>query len=303
MNDEKFVGFEELDNLENIDNTQTIGNQTVDSTQNNNIELPPTPLNQINVHINDQNTPIVLLFGAQESGKTMTLVRLSNYLRTLGYIIETDDNFCTSAWEYPVNCSKLNEMIGTNQRLKGTDHNDFLFIKISDNKGNPVCQILEAAGEDYFPKSKSDPRSPFPSYMQSVFNTSNKKVWLFITEPNWKVESGVKQNYVERIRFCRNQSVGRNDKFIILYNKIDKTSFISNGRINSGAAETNCGNEYPGIFNIFTEGGILVKTKKYKFVPFSTGSYDEYGAYTRSKDEFPKNLWKAIQESIKPIIW
>ena len=44
MEDEQFVGFEDLDNLENIDNTQTIGNQTVDSTQTNHIELPPTPL-------------------------------------------------------------------------------------------------------------------------------------------------------------------------------------------------------------------------------------------------------------------
>ena len=53
----------------------------------------------------------------------------------------------------------------------------------------------------------------------------------------------------------------------------------------------------------YAENGILFgKTKKYKFVPFSTGSYDEYGGYTRSRDEFPSGLWKSIQESIKPTL-
>ncbi len=303
MDDEKFEGFDDLGNVgRDIEGVVAIDTPDIDTTPDIDINRPPTPRDQITVHINDQKTPIVLLFGAQQSGKTMTLVRLSNYLRPLGYEIEIDTNFCTSTWEYNVNSNNFNEMLSTPKPLKGTNYNDFLFIKISDSKGNPVCQILEAAGEDYFSKQGSAKRS-FPNYMQSVFSTPNKKVWLFITEPNWDVEFGVKQNYVERIRFCYNQSTDKKDKFIILYNKIDKTSLISGGKINTKTAEKNCGDEYRGIFNIFTEGGILGKTKKYKFVPFSTGSYDEYGGYTRSRDEFPKELWKAIQESIKPTIW
>lgn len=298
MDDDKFVGFEDIDN---IDNTPIIDKPIVDSTQDINTEQPPTPRDQITVHINDQKTPIVLLFGAQQSGKTMTLVRLSNYLRPLGYKIEIEHNF-SSAWEYKVNSNNFNQMLSTPKPLKGTNYNDFLFIKISDEKGNPICQILEAAGEDYFSK-QSSPTRTFPNYMQSVFNTPNKKVWIFITEPNWEVDYGVKQNYVDRIRFCRDQSVGKNDKFIVLYNKIDKTRFINSGRVNTTAAEKQCNDEYRGIFNIFTDKGIWGNSKKYKFVPFSTGSYDEYGGYTRSRDEFPKNLWKAIQELIKPSLW
>lgn len=305
MNDEQFEGFEDLDNVkieDNIDNTPITDNSIEDLSQDNNIDQPPTPRNQIHVHINDQKTPIVLLFGAQQSGKTMTLVRLSNYLRPLGYKIEIEKNFCTTAWEYKVNSDNFNQMLSTPKPLKGTNYNDFLFIRISDKFGNPICYILEAAGEDYFSK-QSDPRRSFPNYMQSVFNTPNRKIWLFITEPNWEVDHGVKQNYVDRIRFCKDQSTGKKDKFIILYNKIDKTSLISGGKINTKVAETQCGNEYSGIFDIFTEDVILFgKTKKYKFVPFSTGSYDEYGGYTRSRDEFPSGLWKSIQESIKPTL-
>ena len=44
--------------------------------------------NEISITIADQNTPIVVLFGPPSCGKTMTLVRLTRYLRTIGFNVE-----------------------------------------------------------------------------------------------------------------------------------------------------------------------------------------------------------------------
>ena len=41
--------------------------------------------NEISITIADQKTPIVVLFGPPSCGKTMTLVRLTRYLRTIGF--------------------------------------------------------------------------------------------------------------------------------------------------------------------------------------------------------------------------
>ena len=76
-----------------------------------------------------------------------------------------------------------------------------------------------------------------------------------------------------------------------------------NGKINAKAAEKKCNDEYKGIFGIFTDEGIIRDNKKYEFVPFSTGEYDENGMYTASKDKFPKDLWKTIRKLIKPSLW
>ena len=41
--------------------------------------------NSITVTVSDPNTPIVILYGPPSCGKTMTLVRMTRYLRSKGY--------------------------------------------------------------------------------------------------------------------------------------------------------------------------------------------------------------------------
>ena len=50
-------------------------------------------IDEDDITISDKSSPIVLLFGPMSSGKSMTLVRLSRYLRDKGFIIKTDKYF------------------------------------------------------------------------------------------------------------------------------------------------------------------------------------------------------------------
>jgi len=273
----------------------------------------PTPANQIQVHVTS-NAPIVLLFGAPSSGKTMTLVRLAKYLHNkLRYRVSVDTNFC-KIWEYEENTRKFNAMLSTTIALKPTNHNDFLFVQVIDGAGKVICQILEGAGEDYFPKTtRANTRRaeiPFPPYMSDVFaanDNNNKKVWAFITEPNWNVNPSDKDEYVDRIEYCKQQFSGRRDKYIIIYNKVDKTGLqMSSTSVALKNAMINCGNEYQGLFDLFRNHSPLPFAPDYlcKFVPFSTGIYgipDENGvtSYTPSNDAYPAKLWNTIMELIK----
>ena len=102
--------------------------------------------NKISVTIADKDAPIVILFGPPACGKTMTLVRLTRYLRENGYKIE------------PIKIS-------------------FMLVKVSKN-GRTICQILEAPGEYYFnPKA---PRSQFPRYFNAIKSSKNRKIWTIM---------------------------------------------------------------------------------------------------------------------------
>lgn len=317
---ENFIGFGESANNANPINTNEASSTTPedvttpenDNNENENNfssmeERDPTPSHKIVVHVTDQHAPIVMFFGAPSSGKTMTLVRLAKYLRNHGYTLEVDPNFCTTAWEYEKNKLNFNSMLSTQVALKGTDHNDFLFIKVKDIQGTTVCQILEGAGEGYFPTSVPPgyerSKVPFPTYMSEVFGSRNKKIWVFITEPNWERPYADKMEYVERIKFCKTSYSVSNDKFILLFNKVDDL-----GTITENNAIKACNNEYEGLFSAFKNHSPLASVfgPKYtfKFVGFSTGHYGLAGPdgskpYTPSRDNYPATLWEAILKSIR----
>ena len=272
----------------------------------------PTDPNKITVRVSDTKAPIILLFGAPSSGKTMTLVRLARYLRAKkGYSVSVDQRFVTTkdVWEYAENSAKFNQMLGTTTALPGTGRNDFLFLRVCDSKGKLICQILEGAGEDYFPSKGTDrAQNPFPSYMTGIFNGNNKKVWVFLTEPNWDVNQADREEYVQRIAYCKGQFFNpKKDKSIILYNKVDKTPFVTGaGQVHVQNAMNECNNEYDGLFRIFRNTNPLPWAEKYtcKFVPFSTGVYGkaaqgELGHYDISHDAYPATLWETIMDCIK----
>lgn len=272
----------------------------------------PTDPNKITVKVSDPQAPIILLFGAPSSGKTMTLVRLSRYLRARkGYSVSVDARFVTTkdVWEYAENSAKFNQMLSTTTALSGTGRNDFLFIRVCDSKGKLICQILEGAGEDYFPSAGVDrAQNPFPSYMTGIFNGNNKKVWIFLTEPNWDVNQIDREEYVQRIAYCKSQFFNlKRDKSIILYNKVDKTAYVTGaGQVNVKDAMKDCYYEYDGLFKIFKNTSPLPWADKYtcKFVPFSTGVFGkaaqgQLGHYDISHDAYPARLWEVIEECIK----
>ena len=133
---------------------------------------------------------------------------------------------------------------------------------------------------------------------------------MFLTEPDWDVNQIDRDEYVQRIAYCKNQFFNsRRDRSIILYNKIDKTRFVYGpGQVYTKEAMVYCKNEYEGIFDIFRNpsplAGILTEKYTCKFVPFSTGVYSEasqgeYGHYDISHDSYPHHLWEAIMDCIK----
>lgn len=315
-NNNRFVGFDTdietpyINEDENTDeNIHENGTDNAGNSENSSQQASTQP-NKITVHVNDKTSPILLLFGAPSSGKTMTLVRLAKYLRTKGFTLSVDKNFCTDAWEYPVNTKKFNDMLSTTESRPGTGRNDFLFIKIADGHGKTILQILEGAGEDYFPSIKvpgtDRSRTPFPPYMTGIFTGPNKKIWLFLTEPDWRTYEE-KQDYVERIGYCKKQYVSPRDKSIIVYNKVDKTDYVYGpGLVNIPNAMKGCTEEYPGLFDKFKNPSVLPWADKYtfKFVPFSTGVFSESSGnepqhYDPSSDKYPQALWETIVKCIK----
>lgn len=261
------------------------------------------------IELPDQDTPIVFFFGPPSVGKTMTLVRLSRYLHNNGYRLEADRDF-RSGNSYQKVCDIFERNLSTNTALAGTDIDGFLLAKISHDK-RIVCQILEAAGEKYFDMNNNSSHS-FPPYMQKLFRTiGNRKIWVFITEEPQANNAYLKNRterdvYIKKIHKCMNDLVKPQDAKIILYNKVDANSdLFRQGTVDKRLAEKRMLQKYNSIEKPFINDNPISRLWRkynYKFVPFSTGQFNEdrdKTIYTESNDEYPAYLWKIILKCIK----
>ena len=178
--------------------------------------------NKISVTIADKDAPIVVLFGPPACGKTMTLVRLTRFLRENGYTITPIRTFRpTYDSNYAEICDNFDIMMNQDDAAKSTDRISFMLVKVS-KKGRTICQILEAPGEYYFnPKA---PKSPFPRYFNAIKSSKNRKIWTIMVEPDWQNEAD-RLNYVDRIKKLKTQMATK-DNTIVVYNKIDKTEYL-----------------------------------------------------------------------------
>lgn len=86
------------DSLQSIDNNDQVTAVQVDNNRAKAVDEDGihgltgeeiTDPNKIMVTVADTETPIVVLYGPPSCGKTMTLVRLSRYLRSKGYPCES----------------------------------------------------------------------------------------------------------------------------------------------------------------------------------------------------------------------
>ena len=276
----------------------------IETTNYNEEPVVNNDIDENDITIADKNTPIVMLFGPRSSGKSMTLVRLSRYLRDCGYTVKVDKTFKSDDL-YRERCEKFMKDLDTKDALSGTAYTDFLLVKII-KAGKTICQFLEAPGEHYFDPSDVSVNN-FPTYMTKIIkNCKNRKIWAFIAEAEWEVNSNTKRAYVNRIRNCTDQLIERTDRFIIVCNKIDrKDEVFSKGQLRVKAAENYMKEEYEGLADLFrNENPITSLWRKYnyKFVPFCTGHYTkEKGTlrYTESKELYPRMLWNKIMECLK----
>ena len=279
-------------------------NQEVQSAPQDNSGTPSAVIDENDITIADKRTPIVMLFGPRSSGKSMTLVRLSRYLRDSGYTIKVDKTFKSDA-KYKEKCEKFLKDLDTKEALSGNAYTDFLLVKVF-KQGTTVCQFLEAPGEHYFdPKDVS--AKNFPPYMTEIIRKlGNRKIWAFITEAEWDVNNNTKKSYVRRIANCKAQLVRKNDRFVILYNMVDKKEeLFDDGQIHLSSAERTMMEEYDGLAKLCVNPNPITslwRKYNYKFVPFCTGYYfTEKGrlTYKESEELYPRLLWNALMKCIR----
>lgn len=260
--------------------------------------------NEITVTIADQKNPIIVLFGPPSCGKTMTLIRLTRYLRTKGFKVEPIANFRPSTDKhYKKMCDEFPLMINNNDAAESTKNISFMLVRVLNSVGKVLCQILEAPGEYYYnPLNKNEPEVNFPSYVNVIKNSKNRKIWCYMVEPEWKY-SDQNPKYVEKIHKLK-KDMRPADKAIFIFNKIDLTSFvISPGQVNRGSAKKEIEDSYPGIFTPFRSSGIFGMYDKFELVPFQTGSYSSKikGGYSFQEGpyEYPQKLWNTILKYIR----
>lgn len=266
--------------------------------------------NQIRVTIADGKAPLIILFGPPACGKTMTLVRLARYLNKQGYKISPIKTFRPSDDQNYVEICKsenFSRIINSPDAANSTANISFMLVEIIKD-GKRLCQILESPGEFLFNPNK--PTEPFPSYVNTIIHSNNRKLWAIMVEPDWRnVEDRI--NYVSRINELSTM-MDVKDKTLFIFNKIDKTNFTrKKGQINIPQAKFEISNLYPGIFEMFKNQNPITRLwKDYLcgFVPFQTGTYtptakqDSKGNtvwnYQEGADYYPQMLWNEIKKSI-----
>ena len=258
--------------------------------------------NSIVVTIADQDVPIVVLFGPTECGKTMTLIRITRFLQKYNYRVSPIRSFRPSADAHYVQmCEGYNELVHSSNAAQGTQMISFMLVEVLDKSGRRICQILEAPGEYYYNPKKPD--NNFPAYVNTIINSNNRKIWIYMVEPD-------RSGYVTRLQKLKTM-MRPQDKAIFLYNKVDKSNFvIAPGRVNMSGIKNDVENMYPGIFTPFVNLNPITKIfKPYlcDLVPFSNGSFTKaskadgtvYLTYQQGVDEYPQMLWNAIMKMIK----
>lgn len=260
--------------------------------------------NKIVVTVSNQNVPLVVLFGPPASGKTMTLIRLTRYLQSEGYIISPIRTFRpTSDKNYDQICNNFDTMINSSNAAANTDRVSFMLVDVLNKNGRSLCQILEAPGEHYFNPEK--PNNDFPAYVHTIINSPNRKIWTILVEPIWKDVSD-RRNYVTKITKLKSQ-MRSYDNVVFVYNKIDTTPYVrSIGDINYTAAIAKAEEEYPNIFKPFENVNPITRfIYKYRceFVPFQTGTYTKTEDGGRTYQEGPKEycakLWNVLLKKIR----
>lgn len=280
-------------------------------------EVNPTPIsgptglsadelndpNSIKVTISDPNTPIVILYGPPSCGKTMTLIRMTRFLKQEGYTVVPDKTFRpTHDNNYTQLCENFDQMINSDSAAASTSNISFMLVKVLRN-GTPICQILEAPGEYYF--KPDDPKRNYPAYVHAIINGPNRKLWAIMVEPDWS-DSVPRANYVTRIHDLKAR-MSPHDKVLFIYNKIDLTPYvISAGQVNVNQAIQNVQNLYQGIFAPFMNQNPITKLfKPYNcgFVPFQTGNYSQTMSggftYTEGPAAYAKKLWDELFKLIR----
>lgn len=260
-------------------------------------------VNAISVTIPDQNTPIVVFFGSPASGKTLALMRMIRFLESHDHQVIPEEVFRPKTdRHYARMCTELKNMVYNNYTPGGTDVISFMLVKVLNPIGQPVCQILEAPGEHYFDGS---PNLDFPTYINAIRTSPNRKVWVFFVEQGWGDDQSERNLYAQKI--CSMQGlVSPNDKVVFLFNKADlqrkRGQYDKTGKPRKELFFNQIKSEYPGIFTKYQNTGLtklLYGEYNFKAICFSSGIFNKTNdgreVWTLESDWYCSELWNAIK--------
>lgn len=250
-------------------------------------------------------SPVIILFGAGSSGKTMTLIRLTRYLIQEGYKVSPERTFRDARdKKYQEKCNNFIGLVNDTRAPERNNPIDFMLVKVMDKWGRPICQLLEAPGEHYF--DKDAPTRPFPTYINTISQSNNRRTWVFIVEKDWENQVD-RNNFAQKITDLQQQHVSTQDKVIFTCHKADLHGhFITGGQYNVALFFNDIANQYPNIFSKYVNTNPITKLwQKYNFdfVIFSAGTFSEDGKgrlnYVESKPSNPALLWRSILKTVK----
>lgn len=259
-------------------------------------------VNAITVTVPDTQTPIVVFFGSQASGKTLALMRMIRWAEEHGCQAIPEEIFRPKTdTHYPRMCRELKNMVYSTYTPGGTDVVNFMLVKILDPQGHPVCQILEAPGEHYFDGTAD---LSFPTYINHIRTAPNRKVWVFFVEQGWGQDQGERNLYAQKIKAMQSL-ISPNDKVVFLFNKADRyraSQYLNNGQPNKQLFYQNISQQYPGIFDRYSNKGwfskILFGGGNFRVVCFSSGIFNKTAngreIWTLENDSYCQDLWNAI---------
>lgn len=250
-------------------------------------------------------SPIVILFGSGASGKTMTLIRLTKYLIQQGYKVSPERTFRDARdTHYQEMCNNYTNIVNNTKAPGRNQVIDFMLVKIMDHYGRPICQLLEAPGEHYF--DPQYPKRPFPTYINTISQSRNRRTWVFIVEKDWMNQID-RNNFAQKICDLQQQYVLVQDKVIFTCHKADlHAELMSGGRYNIPLYFNNIKNQYPNIFLKYVNQNPISRLwRKYNFNfnVFSAGTFNDDGEggqyYTPSNERNPALLWKSILRTVR----
>lgn len=282
------------------DTNLEINDETVNLGQN---------VNRISINLSTISKPIILFIGPRSSGKTVTLIRLCQFIsshKSANFRYKVNDSF-RSDQIYRNEKKIFSEVLADGSMAPDrTNSLNFLLIDIFKD-GELFCHILEAPGEHYFhAEMKLNEFNGFKHYFEKILQSDKKKVAVYFFENNMfnnhERVGHVQKGYAELLSKIHIRLKKGHDNAILLLNKVDQIeAYIKPTAFKDVIFEND---NYNNFINTLLNHNI----SKTQFLAFSSGTFQNNGernaageekqSWSTSKEEYPQKLWEAIDRAI-----
>jgi len=301
MEDQKTRNWD-LDGIDSISESTSNDKHSASEQES---QIPIAPL----IDPNAINTgailgPVVIFYGPRQVGKTVTLIRISKFVKkNAGINIRVNPGFRTDN-AYPTTINTFNELLDKENKYspQRTGNIDFLLLDYYEN-GKLYCQLLEAPGEHFFDENdQREPNKPYVAYFENIRLRDYKKVYVLFFEDNMFGNPDLRERYASKAATLINSLNPKRDRVLVLYNKVDEIPAITvRGKANVETLKNH-------IFSNpeYNEFKVAIKKSSLKhiyFVPFSSGSFPEIQGSDKVRwvlglDDYPKIFWSSIRSSL-----